>query len=306
MKHIKKTLLLIICTLSLNPTMVRASPVFSSVKFAFFGVGAAVPSGAATGAFTAYRKRVVNDYSKWKVTDRLVPAPYIVMQDLIKDTIGKEKDAPIEMEKLIKEDGMIDDTLDIEHDEELAVLLLPDEEKVSKPLLAISIKEEYKYKDAPLEERMCPNGVGNIAKSLVPNMKSYAKLQQDMCLQVHGLTAYKVTMTNDFRKKINKIQTAIGIAIAIPEVTSGINAGKQTTMQALYALEQLTKAEYRGKMALANAKIAIAEDMRGYAAKAITSGPIVTKDTAREMALAKVTMGTAINVGVLYTSPYNK
>jgi hypothetical protein len=74
----------------------------------------------------------------------------------------------------------------------------------------------------------------------------------------------------------------------------------------LRTLEQVLTAEYNTNMALADAKMAVAEDMRKYASQAIVEGPPVTPVTAVMVQGAKLAIGAVINAAVTVAAPYNK
>jgi hypothetical protein len=155
---------------------------------------------------------------------------------------------------------------------------------------------------------MCPsNGVAaNALKGRVPNMLGYTALQAKMCDRIHNLKAYKVQMTERFRTKINKIQIQVAGVIAEAVPTTGSNAAKQTALQTLQALEQLVRAEYRGNMALADAKIVVATDIMNFSNKALVDGPPTTPIVAVATQAAKAALGFAINAAVTTNAPYNK
>jgi hypothetical protein len=168
--------------------------------------------------------------------------------------------------------------------------------------------KEYMFGALPISSSMCPsNGVAaNALKGRVPNMLGYTALQAKMCDRIHNLKAYKVVMTEKFRNKINTIQASLSKVIIEPVLTTGSNAAKQTALQTLQGLEQLVRAEYRGNMALADAKIVVATDIMNFSNQALVNGPPTTPAVAVATQVAKAALGLAINAAVTTNAPYNK
>jgi hypothetical protein len=227
----------------------------------------------------------------WIVKDRLVvPMP---TQEVVKEVVGK---TPIP-------------------DLELIALQVPDAEGIPNPLFIPAITQEY-MADLSIDgigldvsSKMCPKEFTKTPlKAKVTGMKGYSDLQDDMCQRIHALKAYKVSMAKNFKEKINEIQTAMGLLLAasLVEKTTGMNAGRQTALQTLEILEQVARAEYKAKVALADAKIVIATDMRAYAAQAILAGPPMTKALVVKMQLAKIGLSAVIGGAAVMNAPYNK
>jgi hypothetical protein len=274
----KQAALAALCTVLVLPVSVQAMPVVNGPATAQLAlIQAAIVSGSISQAAIA---------TKQTAMDAATIADLAILPEL-----------PVLLKPVVTSSGGVPDP-----DDKVA-LLLPD----AVLLDAIRIKE-YKFGLLPISSSMCPsNGVAaNALRGQVPNMLGYTALQAKMCDRIHNLKAYKVRMTEGFRDKINKIQIQVAVVIAHPGPTTGSNAAKQTALQTLQALEQLVRAEYRGNMALADAKIVVATDIMNYSNQALVNGPPTTPLVAFATQTAKTALGFAINAAVTNTAPYNK
>jgi hypothetical protein len=252
------------------------------------------------------------------VVDPAMVAPMIAINGAMRAidaSLGKISTQQIFFEGWVKKDGLIKPSM-LAAPSPLAAIVatsggapdLDNKAGLAAPDVILDASKilHYDFNNVPIPG-MCPGTVKpGTTQAAVPNIAGYSELYETMCKRVFNLRAFKIDMTNQYLAKINRLQGALTKVTLTPSITTGTNAGTQTDIQALRALEQVVTTEYQANMALADAQMVVAEDMKGYAAGAIVKGPPATLATAVTTQAVKAGIGLAVNAAVTFAAPYNK